>query len=298
VNVYRLMISLLTISILPIAPSLPQERQSDKSLPKLGEFLKGVRAHLHSDRVLLSKYTYIEKYHERQLDKKGKVKSTEESIYEVYPSFEENLTYHRLISKNGKPLSEKELAKQDQRHDKKLQEHARRTEREGTNERAHRLAKEAEVKRKEEEEIDEIFRQFQIAMVGREYLDGNSTIVLTFSPRPDYKPHTTDAKINSKFAGRAWICEQDYEVVRIQVNLIDNLTFGMGVLLRLNKGASGVGQRRKINDEIWLPAETRFTFSGRLLLLKGGSIDATTEYSNYKKFTVETQVKFPAVKNT
>jgi hypothetical protein len=35
-----------------------QPRQSDIPLPELGAFLKGIRAALHSDRVLLSQYTY------------------------------------------------------------------------------------------------------------------------------------------------------------------------------------------------------------------------------------------------
>jgi hypothetical protein len=46
--------------------------------------------------------------------------------------------------------------------------------------------------------------------------------------------------------------------------------------------------RRKVNDEIWLPAEARFTGAAKVLLLFGGRVDAIFEYGNYKKFSVST----------
>jgi hypothetical protein len=287
------LVLMLTLS-LPAALCLPPSRaqQPGKPLPELSDFLKGIRANLRSDRLLLSQYTFTEKSIERKLDKKGNVKSTDEKIYEVYPSFEEGLTYRRLISKNSKDLSQEEIEKQDREHDKKVREWEQKLKREGADQRARRLAKEAEEKRKEEETIDELFQLYQIAMAAREILDENTAIVVTFTPRSDYKPRTKDGKMLAKFAGRAWFCEQDYQLIRIEVTLIDNISFGMGLLARLNKGATASFQRRKVQNEIWLPAEAHFRGEARLLLFKGLRIDAISEYSDYMKFSVETQVKF------
>jgi hypothetical protein len=293
-NSWYLLVALSTVLCLPIDGQAPKP---DKPLPELNEFIKGIRSTLHSDRLLLSQYTFTEKDIERNLDKDGKVKSTDEEIHEIYPSLEEGLTYERLISKNGKPLSQKDLDKQDRKHDKKMQERAQQLEREGTSERAKRLAKEAEEKRKEEETLDDLFRLYEIRMAGRETQNGYQAILLTFDPRPEYKPRTRDGKFLEKIKGRAWICEEDHQLVRIEATLIDNLTLGMGVLARLNKGATAVFERRKVNNEIWLPAQARFTGSARLLLLKGMRIDASSEYSDYRKFTVETRVKYGAEKD-
>ena len=279
------------------SPLWAQAQQGDKPLPELNGFIKGIRSTLHSDRLLLSQYTYTEKDIERDLDIDGKVKSTDEEIHEIYPSLEEGLTYERLISKNGKPLSQKELDKQDGKHDKKMKERAQQLEREGTNERARRLAKEAEEKRKEEETLDDLFQLYLVRMVGREIHGGYSAILLTFEAKPEYKPRTREGKILEKFKGRAWICEEDHQLIRIEATLIDNLTFGMGVLARLNKGATVVFERRKVNNEIWLPAQAHFTGSARLLLFKGMRIDANSEYSEYRKFTVETRVQYGAEKD-
>ena len=284
----------LWLSLLLVVPARAQQ---EKPLPELAPFLQEVRKHLRSDRLLLSQYTYTLKNTERHLDGNGNVKKTEVEVYEIYPSLEEGHGYERKVERDGKPIGAKELEKQDREHEKKTSERARKLEREGTTEREKRLAKEAEERRKENEEIDEMFHLYEIVIVGREDLDGHTTIVLDFRPRPDFKTRTDAGKILKKMAGRAWVNESDRELIRIEAELIDNLSFGMGVLARLNKGAKAYFQRRRVNDEIWLPAEAHFTGTGRLLLLKGLRIDARSEFSDYKKFTVETSVSYPTLKD-
>ncbi len=92
----------------------------EKPLPDLDTLLKELRKTLHSDRVLLSQYTYVEKSTENSLDKKGQVTKSEVEVREVYPSLDEDLSYERLISKNGKPVDPKELEKKDREQQKKV----------------------------------------------------------------------------------------------------------------------------------------------------------------------------------
>jgi hypothetical protein len=292
VNFRRL--SLLAVILgIAVVPARPQAQvQAEKPLPALDDFLGEVRKHLRSDQLLLSQYTYTERDTVRELDRKGKLKATHESIYEVYPSYESKLTYRRLIARDGKPTNPEELAKQDRKYDKKLREHEEILEREGIGERERRQAREAEEKRKEDITIEEMFRLYQINMEGRELLDEHPTIILSFQPRPGFKPRTDEGKILAKVAGRAWFSEHDYELVRIEVKVVDNISLGWGLLARLNRGAVGILRRQKINGEIWLPTEVHFTGSARLLLVKGMNVDFSGQYSDFLKFTVETQVRF------
>jgi len=46
-----------------------------------------------------------------------------------------------------------------------------------------------------------------------------------------------------------------------------------------------------VNDEIWLPAEMRFNGSGRALVRKF-RIENVVQYSDYRKFSVETDTTF------
>jgi hypothetical protein len=275
-----------------ILQGIQAAQESVKELPEFDTFLQGVRAHLRSDRLLQSQYTFNLKQTEIQLDKKGNLKKTEVDEYEVYPSLDEEFTYTRHISKDGRPLSPREIEKQDREQDKKLRERERKLKKEGIDERTHRLQKESEEQRKEDETINEIFHLYDLSMVGREMIDGYSAILLAFQPRPRYKASTREAKMLAKLAGRAWFCEEDRQLMRVEVELIDNMSFGMGILARLNKGTKAVLLRRRINNEIWLPAEAHFSGTARLLLLKGIRINTISEFSGYKKFTIETSIKY------
>lgn len=51
-------------------------------------------------------------------------------------------------------------------------------------------------------------------------------------------------------------------------------------------------KRQKINDEIWLPTELHFKGSARLFLVKGMRLEVHQQYSDFLKFTVESQVQF------
>jgi hypothetical protein len=53
-------------------------------------------------------------------------------------------------------------------------------------------------------------------------------------------------------------------------------------------------ERRKINGEVWLPASANHSFNARVALLKMLRRDATLEFSNYRKFTVDTSSSFAA----
>ena len=259
-------------------------------LPELEPFLKEVRQKLRSDRSLLSQYTYTEKRIENRLDGKGNVKKTEERIYEIYPSIVRELSYERLIERDGNPVPMKELEKQDREHDRKWREHERKLEREGTSARKERLDKEAKARHEEDAVINELFHLYEIRMLRRDLLRDLPAILLDFTPRKDFKPKTDGAKVLKKVAGRVWINEADHEIIRVEAELIENYSVGAGILARLNQGATLVFQRQKVNNEIWLPSEARFTGAARVLLLKRIRMDATSQYYDYRKFTVETNI--------
>src|SRR5262249_36486451 len=58
-------------------------------------------------------YTYIERQVENRLDGKGKTKSTEVKTYEVMEIYGEQV--ERLIAKDDKPLSAKDVAKEEEK---------------------------------------------------------------------------------------------------------------------------------------------------------------------------------------
>jgi hypothetical protein len=262
-----------------------------RPLPDTRTFLEEVRQNLRSDRLLLEQYTFTEKRIERRLDGKGGVKKTKTETFEVYPSAEPGDMYRRRIARDGDPISAAELAEEDRRQAERTEKSQRRLAEEDEAARAKRRAKQEEELRQEKEVIDELFHMDDLVMEGRETLDGRPTIVIAFSPRPGYKPATAGGKVLQKLAGRAWIDEGDRQLVRIEARLLENLGVGPAGVARLQKGATSYFYRRKVNDEIWLPAEARFTGSARVLLFFGASVDALFEYGDYRKFSVSTDTE-------
>jgi hypothetical protein len=73
---------------------------------------------------------------------------------------------------------------------------------------------------------------------------------------------------------------------------VENLLVGWGLLGRVHKGSRMLVERRKINDEVWLPARVTFEVVGRSLLVRKFSVRAVTEFSEYRKFDVATSETF------
>jgi hypothetical protein len=248
-------------------------------------FLEEVRRNLQSDGALLEQYTFTEIFTERRLDSKGAVKKARVETYEVYPSTEPRKLYRRLVARDGRPLSEKELAQRDRKQEEKI---ARRERRLAAEDEAARARREEASQRRERAVIDEVFRMDEIRITGREVVEGRPTVVLEFTPKAGYKPVTEGGKLIQRFEGHAWIDEEDRQLVRLETRLVSNLGVGPARVARLQKGAIGYFQRRKVNGEIWLPAEARFTGTARILLVFGGRIDVLSQYEDYRKFSVGT----------
>ena len=247
---------------------------------------------LHSDRFLLRQYTYNETQEVIELNKQGESQKTSVRSYEVFPSTVEELIYRRLISKDGKPVEQKELRKQDKKYNKRVQKYAKKGRKRGLQAGSEYGAGEAEALREEKQLIEEMLRLYRFEIQGREVLEGYSTLIVRFTPRPGFKSKLKDIKILRKVQGRVWVSEQDYQPVKVEAETLESLKFGWGIVAKLNKGAQMVFQRHKVNDEIWLPARASFRGSGRMLLFKGFRFQANSQYADYKKFTVASKVSF------
>jgi uncharacterized protein YaiL (DUF2058 family) len=265
------------------------QQEHDKPLPEQTSFMEEVRKNLHGPDKLLSRYTYTEKETEITLDSKGKIKKTETNVYHVFNGAEEWQTYERQLSKNGVPLTQKELEKQDHKEKERVDKETRKR---ASWSEAKRQQEKAKTEREERELADDIFATFEYQLIRREMINGVSTILVNFKPKKNYKPKTGDAKELQHVAGRVWIAEDDHEFVKLEAEVIDQIKIGAGLLAKLQKGSTLGIELRKINDEIWLPAKFEMSLNGRLLLLKGLNMRIIVEFSEHKKFNVDTILDF------
>jgi len=260
----------------------------DRPLPDFNAFTTQVKKHLQTDEDLQAGYAFTERETEQKLDGSGRIKEQTVKVFEVYPGLPGEDRYRRLIEENGKPVPPAELEKRDRERQKKAEEYAREQTTLSESDRQRQRREYEKAMKERREAIDDIFNVFDVRMAGRESIDGHDTIAFTLTPRPKAAPATDSGKMMQHFSARAWISESDYELVRINVEAVEPVSFGLGLLARLQKGATASYQRRKVNGEAWLPAKVTYRGSGRVLLVKSMRLGGGSEFSNYRKFTVDT----------
>ena len=264
----------------------------NRPLPDQDAFLKETRKHLQTDSSVQSSYMYVETRREQKLDKDGRMQEESVKVYESYPGLPGQPRWERLVSENGKPVAAGDLADQDRDRTKKASDMAKRLESDPGKERARQQRDWDKAHDERSGAVDDVYIVYAIQMTGRERVEGHDTIAFTLTPRPDSKPKTREGDMMKRFSVKAWISEADHELVRLEAQAIDNLAFGLGVLARIHKGAQFSFLRRKVNDEVWLPAVAKYSGSARVGLLWTLRRTGSSEYSAYKKFSVDTSSSF------
>jgi hypothetical protein len=260
----------------------------EKPLPAFEPFAAKVRARLATDSERQSGYVFVERRTEQKVDGSGKVTDESIKVFEVYPGLDGEARYRRLIEENGRPVSPDKLAKQDRDRRQEVEQYVRQS---AQPESRRKQAREMERRRRRQSAaLDDLFRIYDIRMVRRERLDGHDTIFATLNPT-GAAPRTDDGKIMTHFKARAWVSESDYELVRIELEAIKDLSFGLGFLARVHKGTVASYERRKVNNEAWLPSKVTWTGSGRVLLVRRLRLRGISEFSGYRKFSVDTDWK-------
>jgi hypothetical protein len=261
----------------------------ERPLPELQPFLAQARTRLQTDNERQRSYIYVETTRTRKLDGAGKPRSESVKVVESYPPLPgEDERWERVLEEDGKKKTEAELAKQDADRRKTAEAVAKRLSSPNQADQAKAAQSRDRRRREALQRIDDIFVVYEIKMVGRERIDGHDTIELTLDPRSNARPVTREGKWMQAFKCRAWVSETDYEVVKLNVDAVHDVNIGFGMLARMNTGTQLSFVRRLVNGEAWLPARADYTIRARVLMLKRYDEGGTIEFSNYRKFTVDT----------
>ena len=262
-------------------------RQDDAPLPDRETFLRKVRENLRPDETFPSQYTFVE--HEQQIDYDGQGRPGRrtEKVYEVYPSVEGSPSYRRHVSTDGIPVPSDKIAEADRKHHKELLEWTRDRQRETAAERDKRRQEEARARQEGERTADEVFRLFDIRLIGRTTIRGRSAIELSLLPRPGVNATTRGLSFLPKVKARAWIDERDYQVVRLEAETVETIRIALGLLARVDKGTTASFERQRTADGTWLPLRATTHAIGRIALLKRLDRQVITDFRDYRKFTGE-----------
>ncbi len=135
----------------------------------------------------------------------------------------------------------------------------------------------------------EVADAYNFKFVGVEKLDGRDNYVIDGDPKPGYQPVHKEAKILPKIRFRVWIDKNDSQMKKLDVQVIDTVSFGL-FLARLHKGSRIVIEKTRVNDEVWLQQHIAVSVDVRLALLKDLALEVDVSDHDYKKFRTDTKI--------
>ena len=258
-------------------------KKSQVQLPDLKALFKKIDENQKAIRKITENYTGTRTEQETEYDGNGKVKKVETNQYTFFYLDGEEVS--TLVQKDGKPLSEQEQKKENEKTRKRIEELQK-----------HEAKKEAKEKKdaeqgKEEKNGDpgiEVFlRASKFANPRRERFRGQDVLVFDFEPNPEFKPQKLEEKVVQKLAGVVWIDEKALNVARLEAYFVGDMKLAGGLLANLQKGTSFVLEQAFVNNEVWLPTYAEAHVGARVLMLKGFKVDEVTRYSDYQRFNVQ-----------
>ena len=226
----------------------------ERALPNRQQFFDATRANLEQSQKQQAAYAYRERRRELHTNPFGRLGSgtgTEE--FDVTPLADGGIQ-RTLVARDGMPVRDGETTRSRPR--------ARTSKRSPVADTADAL---------------------DFALDHRERLNGRDVIVITFTPRAGAEPESREGKLAHYFNGRIFVDEAEREVVRVEATAIDDITYGLGVVARVNKGATVTLVRERVDAETWLPTSIRLSGDGRAMLFRKLRVDHLIEWFDYRR---------------
>jgi hypothetical protein len=226
----------------------------DRPLPDRRQFLEATRANLEKSQARQNLYAYREKRRELHANPFGRIGSgTGVEEYEVTPQPDGSIS-RTLVSRDGQPVTEGKTT--------------RRRPRASTS---------------KESPMTDVAETLELALDHRERRNNRDVLVVTFVPKADADPKTREGKLARLFRGRIFVDEAEAEVIRVEATAVDDISYGLGVVARLSRGATVTLVRERVDADTWLPSSIRFRGEGRAMLFRKLHVDHFIEWSDYRQ---------------
>lgn len=277
---------LVTVAnLLCIAPACAQSSAAPEPFPDTDALMPRVAQHQKELEALLTQYTFTDKTTVYELDKLGDVRSQHTDTYYITPTQYQIFVLH--IARDGKPVSDSDLKKQQGEIEHKLQQYEKKEQKAG------------ELKPKDTLLFGEIILKSKFTPLKWEERDGKRLMVYAFEPKstPARQGDLMD-RVAGDMKGKMWISPQEAEIVRMEFTGVSALNLGWGLLGNV-KGFDGYLEQKMVRGEAWLPSHQEFVANGREFF-KGYQLRQVSEFTDYLKASTDVfqQIHAPKVAST
>lgn len=259
-----------------------QDGEAAQPLPDIPALMHEVEEHEKAAEAVQKDYLYHAADTVEELDGRGRVKKTESREYDVF--WVDGVPVHKLTKKDGRELSADQQKKQGERIDKEV---AKARER--------RMKADAEGKTTDpyghdEVTVSRLLELGSFSNARRVALNGRSTIAVDYVGDPRAKTRNRLANVIRDVAGTVWVDEQDRAISKLEGRFLDTFKIGAGLVVNIRKGTSFSMEQRKVNGEVWLPAQMDGQGAARAFLLFRFNGRFREVDSGYRKFKVTSTI--------
>lgn len=135
----------------------------------------------------------------------------------------------------------------------------------------------------DEERMQKMFRELPHAFLYQLQPSSEPEVVhLSFVPNPGFEPASREATVFRGMSGQMWIAARDKRLLKIEGTLFRDVTFGWGLLGRLEKGGHFSVRQAQVGPGRWEVVELDIHFSGKALLFKSISLREFSRFSDFQ----------------
>jgi hypothetical protein len=197
-----------------------------------------------------NEYQYTRLRFRTETDLDGNVNKRQERVYHVIPIHGES--FSRLVRKEGQPLKPEEIEHENQR-EQQFRENP---------------DQEKQKKREDRKQLivdGDLIRKLEFKLIGRENINGRSTLVLAFEPKANFKVQSLEDRVVKKIAGKAWVDEEELEMAKLDLWLTEKVTLGFGLIGAMYQFQFNL-DRIRLEEGSWLQKESDGVVEYRQLL--------------------------------
>jgi hypothetical protein len=120
----------------------------------------------------------------------------------------------------------------------------------------------------DEEKAAQMFKAIPDAFIFKYVGAENGQVRLSFFPNPHYDPPTRELQVFRSMSGMLWIDRAALRMTRLDGSLFEDVTFGWGLLGRLNKGGAFSVTQSRVADDHWEIVSLDVKMSGHAVVFK------------------------------
>lgn len=176
----------------------------------------------------------------------------------------------RTLLINGNPLTPEQRASDEARMQKLVNDASERAKREKRS-------------KDDEDKLMQMFKAIPDAFIFKYDGEENGQIRLAFFPNPHYDAPNREMQVFRALSGKMWIDRGAGRLSRMDGSLFEDVTFGWGLLGRLNKGGTFSVMQSKVGDNHWEIVSLDVKMSGHAVIFKSINVKQLQRMSGFHR---------------